>query len=164
MKHLLLSLFILTSLYSCASTSSGVYKKSTDVTNNLINDIPHPWKEISSEGSDFALENSKSKSFFLFNSACRKYEGSNLNALTSSILSGIDDLNIIERKNVFYQEREAVEILASGRLDGVERFFKIITIQKNYCVYDYVLISTNRKNIDADVPALQTFLQRIIIK
>lgn len=156
MKHLFLAIFFLI-LCSCSSTGSGVYKKSTDVSNNLQSNIPYPWKQINAEGSDYALENSSSKSLFLFNSACRKYEGSNLDTLTSSILAGIDDVNIIEKKNVFIQEREAVQVFASGKLDGVERFFKIITIQKNFCIYDYVLISTNKKNIEADTPALQTF-------
>lgn len=119
---------------------------------------------MNAEASDYALENIKTKSFFILNSACRKYEASNLNTLTSSILSGIENLNIIEKKNSFYQGREAAEVVASGTLDGIQRFFRIITIHKNNCIYDYVLISTNRKNIETDTPAFYTFLERIILK
>ncbi|MGZ3807543.1 MAG: hypothetical protein ACXVCE_05615, partial [Bacteriovorax sp.] len=143
MKHILFCTFMI--LFSACS-SEGTYRKSSDTTNTLAKNPPVPWAEISSEGSDYALQNNKTRSIFLFNSACRKYEGSNLNALTSSILAGIEDLNIIEKKTTFYQEREALELIASGSLDGVLRFFKIITIQKNNCIYDYVLISTNQKN------------------
>ncbi len=57
----------------------------------LLSSIPNPWVEISAEGSDYALSNEKTQSIFLFNSACRKYEASNLNVLTSSILSGLDE-------------------------------------------------------------------------
>lgn len=161
MKHILLLSFVL--LYCSCSTDSGLYKKSPSVVNQLSKAPPAPWSEISTEGADFALQNRFSKSLFLFNSACRKYEASNLNSLTSSMLAGIDDLKITERNIVSYQEREAVEVAANGKLDGVLRFFKIVTILKNNCIYDYVLISTNQKNLNTDSPALKLFLQRIIL-
>lgn len=162
--RLLLSLFIILVFVSCSSTETSVYKKSTSVTNNLKNNLPKHWREINPESSDYALENSDTKSLFIFNSACRKYEGSNLSTLTSSILAGINDLKILEKKSSFYQEREAAEVMASGNIDGVERFFKIITIHKNNCIYDYVLISTSHKNLTNDSPSLQYFLTRIMLK
>lgn len=163
MKHIFLILFFIF-LYSCSSSETTNYKKSSDVVNNLKSNVPEPWREINAEASDYALENKKTRSLFILNSACRKYEGSDLGTLTSSILTGIDNLKIIEKKNSFYQQREAAEVIASGTLDGVERYFKIITIHKNNCIYDYVLISTNQKNLTSDVPAFQTFLERIVLK
>lgn len=150
-------------LFSACSTDSGAYKKSESLNNQLSKNIPRPWSEMNTEGSDYALSNPKTKSIFLFNSSCRKYEGSTLSALTSSILTGIEDVKISEKKNVFYQEREAAEVTASGKLDGVLRYFKIVTIQKNNCIYDYVLISTNKKNLELDSVDLKIFLERIIL-
>jgi len=163
MRHVFLILFFIL-LYSCSSSEPTNYKKSGEIINNLKRNIPKPWKEINAEASDYALENSQTKSIFILNSACRKYESSNLNTLTSSILSGIENLNVTERTNAFYQEREAAEVTASGALDGIQRHFKIITIHKNNCIYDYVLISTNQKNLVSDTPALHNFLERIILK
>lgn len=148
---------------TACSSDSGTYKKSTNIVNHLTRNVPRPWSEINSEGSDYALQNNKTKSIFLFNSSCRKYEGSNLNALTSSLLTGIEDVNMTEKKNTVYQEREALEITANGKLDGVARYFKIITLQKNNCIYDYMLISTSAKNLEADSVDLKTFLERIIL-
>jgi hypothetical protein len=163
MRHFYLSFFLLF-LASCSSSESTNYKKSNEIINNLKNNIPNPWKEISAEASDYALENAKTKSLFILNSACRKYESSNLNTLTSSMMTGIENLNITDKHNSFYQEREAAEVTANGTLDGVKRFFKIITIRKNNCIYDYVLISTNDKNLSEDTSALHHFLERIILK
>jgi hypothetical protein len=162
MKHILLLTFIFF-FCSCASTDSGLYKKSSTVVNQLKNEPPAPWSAINAEGSDYALQNKNTKSLFLFNSACRKYEASSLSALTSSMLTGIEDVKITEKNNVFYQDREGVEVAANGKLDGILRFFRIVTIQKNNCIYDYVLISTNQKNLDTDSSALKIFLQRIIL-
>ncbi len=147
---------------SCSSEKNN-YSKSESVSNHISKNIPVPWKQINGEGSDFALANNLTKSIFLFNSSCRKYEGSNLNSLTSSLLSGIDELNIIDRKNIFIQDRDATEVSASGKIDGVQRFLKIITIQKNSCIYDYVLIATNSKNMTNDTAYLNQFLTGIVI-
>lgn len=161
MKYILL---IFTFFLNCScSTDNGLYKKSSSVLNQMSKNPPQPWSEISSDGSDFALQNNNTKSLFLFNSACRKNETSSLKALTSSMLAGIEDVKITESNTTFYQEREAVEVAANGKLDGVLRFFRIVTIQKNNCIYDYVLISTNQNNLNIDFPALKNFIKRIII-
>lgn len=162
MKYILIFSIII--FFTACSSQSGAYKKSTEIDNTLHKSVSAPWVEISAEGSDYALSNKKSHSIFLFNSACRKYEMSNLSTLTSSILSGLEDLKIIYNKNVFYQQREAVEVMASGSLDGVVRFFKIVTIQKNNCIYDYILIATSEKNMELDSPSMDSFLKRIILK
>jgi hypothetical protein len=163
MKKLLPLIFIViaTVLTSCASNDNGRYTKSDHVTNTLEKKIQKPWKEIKSEGSDFALTNTNSNSFFLFNSSCRKFEASNLNTLTASILTGLDNLEIIERASATHQDREAVLVTAKGKLDGITRFFKILTTQKNSCIYDYVLIATNQKNLDTDTADFNSFTQSI---
>lgn len=159
MKNIFLILSLL--IISSCSSDGGAYKKSDRVDNQLSSNVPKPWSKLSSEGSDYALQNKKSKSIFLFNSSCRKFEGSSLEALTSSMLTGIEDLQVTEKKDAFYQDRDAVEVTANGKLDGITRFFKIVTIQKNNCIYDYVLIATNAKNLSADTADLKTFLERI---
>lgn len=161
MKKITLLFIIL--IFSACSSDSGTYKKSDNIVNHLTKNIPRPWSEISSEGSDYALQNNKTKSIFLFNSSCRKYEGSTLNALTTSILTGIEDVKITEKKNIFHQDREAAEVSANGKIDGISRYFKIITVQKNNCIYDYVLISTTPKNLEADSVDLKVFSERIIL-
>lgn len=163
MKVLFLIMMFLTVSACSSNTDSGVYKKSENIDNRLSRSIPELWKEISSEGSDYALQKITSNSIFLFNSSCRKFEGSSLNALTGSILTGLDDLIIEEKKESFYQGREAVEVTANGKLDGITRYFKIITILKNNCIYDYVLIATNQSNLQNDSADLKSFLERIII-
>ena len=159
---ILFFIIIIIAIASCSSERNN-YSKSESVTNHIAKNIPTPWKQISGEGSDFALTNNATKSIFLFNSSCRKYEGSNLNSLTTSLLTGIDDLNINERKSIFIQERDASEISLSGKIDGVQRFLKIITVQKNSCIYDFVLIATNAKNLSGDSSYLNQFLTGIVI-
>lgn len=161
----LLMLFSLL-LISCSSSEidDGVYSKSTTVELNTKSLSKAPWSEVQNDGSDLALLNSKTKSYFLFNSACRKYESSNLNSLTASILSGISDLVYIEKANTTHQDREAMLIIAEGNIDGVSRFFQVLTTQKNNCIYDYALIANSKKNLELDAISFKKFINLIKLK
>ncbi len=160
MKKYLVLLFLLVSC-SSSETDNGVYTKSTSIVNTIKSVLKKPWSESKTEGSDYALANSKTKSYFLINSACRKFEASNLNSLTAAILSGINDLSYLDKVKMTYEDRDAMLVTAKGSIDGVTRFFKILTVQKNNCIYDIALISTNQKNLDADTNDFNLFLKNI---
>ncbi len=160
MKNILLIIFI-TVLSACSSADNGVYTKSTFVENGLKKNKPKSWKEVDNQGSDYALLNTKSDSFFVFNSACRKFDPSNLPTLTNSILSGINDVEIINKTNTEHQGREAVLVTAKGSMDGISRHFRILTTQKNNCIYDYALISVDAKTLEADTPDFNSFTQQL---
>lgn len=158
MKNILLIIFI-TVLSACSSADNGVYTKSTFVENGLKKNKPKSWKEVDNQGSDYALLNTKSDSFFVFNSACRKFDPSNLPTLTNSILSGINDVEIINKTNTEHQGREAVLVTAKGSMDGISRYFRILTTQKNNCIYDYALISTTEAHLNTDTKDFNNFIQ-----
>jgi hypothetical protein len=159
---IIFSLFIISSCGLFSSNENGAYTKSVSFQNNIEKNIPKNWEKLKSEGSDFALYNTKTKSTFVLNTACRKSENSSLNALTSSILTGIDDLVIIYKKSLTLHEREAQELRVEGKVDGVKTYFNIITLQKNYCIYDLVLISSNLKKLDLDYKNYKKFVDGII--
>lgn len=161
-KILFLFIFILASC-SSSETDSGAYTKSTTVENRLSKKIPAPWIEVKNEGSDLALNNKTTGSFFIFNSACRKYDPSNLPTLTNSLLTGINNLEIIEKSMITHQDRDASLVIAKGSIDGVERFFRLLTTQKNNCIYDFALIATNKKNLEKDTIAFNNFIQLLIL-
>jgi hypothetical protein len=159
MKKTLLLIFI-TVLSACSSSeNNGSYLKSKTVENNLSKAIKKPWFRIDSEGSDLAFNNKKTKSIFIFNSACRKFDPSNLPSLTNSILTGIDNVEILEKTMTTHQEREAVVIVAKGSVDGIDRYFRILTTQKNNCIYDHALIATSEINLKKDTPTFNNFIQ-----
>lgn len=161
-KFLLLLLLILVSC-SSSETDSGAYTKSISVENRLSKKIPAPWVEVKNEGSDLALNNKSTKSFFIFNSACRKFDPSNLPTLTNSLLAGINNLEVIEKSTITHQEREALLVIAKGSIDGVDRYFRLLTTQKNNCIYDFALIATTKKNLEKDTNSFNNFIQLLIL-
>jgi len=158
MKKLLLMLFIVT---ACSSTDNGAYSKSSSVQDDLSKTVTLPWKIVDNEGSDLALNNQATNSFFLFNSACRKFESSNLSVLTNSILTGIEKVEYINKESTTHQDRDANVVIAKGSMDGIERFFHIMTTQKNNCIYDFALISTSMDNLKKDTPSFEKFVQQL---
>ena len=159
MKKLLFLTFI-TVLSACSSNeNNGAYTKSKLVENNLSKNVKSPWKEIANEGSDLAFNNKNTNSFFIFNSACRKFDPSNLPTLTNSILTGIDNVEIMEKASTIHQDREAVLVVAKGTVDGIARYFRILTTQKNNCIYDYALISTSHALLIKDTADFNNFIQ-----
>jgi hypothetical protein len=165
MKILILLTFTLI-LNGCSlitPTESGNYKKSLTVSNNLSGHLPSAWTQISNESADFAILNNLTHSVFLFNSACRKFEASDLNSLVSSMLTGVEIVKTIEKKFISYQNRDAIDMTVLGKVDGIERYFHLLTTNKNNCIYDFVLISTNEKYLNEDGHYFQDFIQRIKI-
>lgn len=159
MKKILLFILI-TVLSACSSSeNNGAYSKSTLVENNLSRAIKSPWKQIDSEGSDLAFSNTKSNSIFIFNSACRKFDPNNLPTLTNAILTGIDNLEILEKTTTTHQDRDAVMVVAKGNVDGITRYFRVLTTQKNNCIYDHALISTTEVNLNNDTKDFNNFVQ-----
>ena len=151
--------FIFILITACSSTDNGAYTKSTSVQNQLTASLKSPWLQVDDEGSDLALNNKSTKSFFLFNSACRKFESSNLSVLTNSMLTGIDNVDYISKEKATHQGRDANLVIAKGSIDGVQRFFRIMTTQKNNCIYDFALISTNISNLTKDTLDFNKFIQ-----
>lgn len=156
-----LFLILLTVLYACSSADNGVYTKSDTVNNGLKKNLPKHWREVGNEGSDYALQNNQSNTFFIFNSACRKFDPSNLPTLTNSIMAGINNVEIIEKLMTEHQGREAVLLTAKGSMDGITRYFKVLTTQKNNCIYDYALIATDAKNLERDTKDFNNFTQQL---
>ncbi len=163
-KLLILStLIIISSCSFFSSNESSTYTKSQFVNNTVINGYKN-WKVVKNEGADFALLNSVTNNIFLFNSACRKFEASNLSTLTSSLLTGIESIVISKKEIIQLFDREALAIVANGKVDGVKTYFSIITLQKNSCIYDYALISSKEKKLEKDLEEFNLLIKKVIIK
>jgi hypothetical protein len=162
-KLIIVLTLLLSSCSLLSSNDNGAYVKSKNYLNEIQKSIHSPWEEVKGEGADFAMTNKKTSSTFLINSSCRKNEQSSLNALSSSLLNGIENISIISKNVLSFEDREAQEIRFSGSVDGVKTFINIMTVQKNYCIYDFVLISKNIKKLDIDYSTFKSFLEKVKI-
>lgn len=166
MGHSKILVFIFVALTSScsffSSTESSTYTKSASITNQIPTGYKN-WKVVKSEGADFALQNKATNNIFLVNSSCRKFESSNLNTLTSSMLSGIESMEISKKEVINLYDRDALSLLGSGKVDGVKTFFSTVTLQKNSCIYDYALISSKQKSLEKDLADFKEMILKVKI-
>src|SRR5690606_4256610 len=72
-------------------------------------------------------------------SQCEKFSDSPLAALTSQMLVGMGDYQVVSQKPLALGGREALVSEVNTKLDGVYRYLKIMVLRKNRCVFDAVL-------------------------
>lgn len=129
---------------------NGVYTKSKNIKSNY--NIPL-WKMNSKqENADLVFEKNKTGSLIIVNSNCRKNNLSSLQSLKASLLAGIDNFNLDEEKKITLHERDALEVTFNGSLDGVKRFMTLTIFQRDFCIYDMILISKKKESHKKDLP------------
>jgi hypothetical protein len=102
------------------------------------------WEKTEPDTSDHAYLNPDSGSYFIINSLCKKYQNASLGKLSSSIISGISNLKISDKKTLLIHNREGIVLVGEGKLDGVVFKLKILTFQKDRCTYDFALLSPGK--------------------
>lgn len=144
-------------MFSSAPTNN----KSSKIS---INFNAKNWVQVDSDQSDFAYKNIKSNSFLIINSNCKKYIANSLKGLTATMLSNITDLTIEKQTTHILKKREALSTYASGKVDGIKTHLVIITIKKNRCIYDFILISASKDSMAMDNSALMELINNSSIQ
>jgi hypothetical protein len=96
------------------------------------------WKKIHLSGADIAWFDPQHGSTILVNSQCKKERDLPLKALTVELLLGLTEQRILEQQLLPWSNREALETVATAKLDGVPRKLKMFVLKKNGCVFDIV--------------------------
>lgn len=160
MRFLVFSIIIcLPFLSSCSffgsSDDNGVYTKSPFIKSNYV---LNNWKTSSKQkGADLVLEKKKSQSLIVLNSNCRKNQFTSLENLKTSLMNGIENVEVIDEKATTLHDREAIESSFSGSVDGVKRFMKLVVFQRDNCIYDIFLISSSLKKFESDQKDFEKF-------
>lgn len=121
-------------------------------------DFPH-WIQLPEKDADRVYGNSKTGSIIFINSLCKKYTSANLEDVSSNLFGGIVDLEVKEKQNVIYQDREAIDTYAVGKMDGVVVHLKLRTLKRNHCTYDFSLVMP-LKTIDQDFNTFKEMLEK----
>ena len=124
------------------------------------------WTQISPDLADLAYLNNATGSIITSNSQCKKYEKSTLDQLADNVVrgSGLEGIEVIEKKETTFSERDAIDMTVQGKIDGIKSFIRLLTLKKNRCVYDFTLISNSEKSFRRDQKNFEAFLKTVTIK
>jgi hypothetical protein len=97
------------------------------------------WRELRLETANVAWYNDALRASLLVNSNCDGVGDAPLEGLTSDLLMGMTEREILSQERRPASRREALESVATAKLDGVPRKLMLFVLKKDACVYDIVL-------------------------
>lgn len=97
------------------------------------------WSSLKLEAANVAWYNAALSASLMVNSHCDGVKDAPLAGLTEDLLIGITDREVVSQQLKPWAGREALETIAAGKLDGVERKLALFVLKKDGCVYDVVL-------------------------
>ena len=159
---LIISSLILFFLTACVSVNIGKSKtiKSDQMQFQSPNKI---FEKITTSEFDLAWRNQKTGNTIAVLSECGHSNNYNLNQLTTSALSALNNLKLIEEKELIYNDRAAIETMATGWIDGISVKMKTIVLQKNACDYTVSYLGVE-KNFDQNLSDFNSFLSDFKIR
>lgn len=140
---LLLIQFALTNI-SCVSISmqKNNSRKSEDV--KYEKPFQSQYEEIETNLVDKSWRHTRTGNTISYLSDCGGDSDPSLKNIFQGIISDIENVEIIEESDVFYNSREAYHTLVQGNIDGVLTRFELMIFKKNSCTYilTYTAVAT----------------------
>ncbi len=121
-----------------------------------------PFRASHSLNSDKIWESSQTANTISYYSSCSENEPSLKSSLTSS-LQGLENFKIISQNNINFNEREAIESVVDGELEGVPVKLKIVVFKKNSCSYHVTYVSL-KENFNKEVAQFDKFKSSFLVK
>lgn len=162
-KYSIILPLILMMCASCSLLIGGGGSSDVKSENLRINFLSSNWNPITPDTADYAVQNPISGSVITANSMCKKYDSTSLKHLTINILSGVESVQVLSTEHSKFSGRDSLHTAIKGKLDGVQTYMDIVTVRKNRCVYDFILISPNRKTFERDQVSFKEFLTKVDI-
>ncbi len=96
------------------------------------------WREVRLEGTNVVWHHADLAAGILVNSHCEGVGDSPLEGLTNELLMGTTEREVLSQVVKPFSGREALETIATAKLDGVLRKRAMFVLKKDGCVYDVV--------------------------
>lgn len=98
------------------------------------------WDRLKLDTANVAWFNPALSASLMANSHCDGVKDAPLTGLTEDLLIGITDRAVVSQQPRPWARREALETIATGKLDGVDRKLALFVLKKDGCVYDFMYI------------------------
>lgn len=131
--------FFLCSLSCTITKLNGAYVVKKRHAQFRVVALPDTWEKKGFRNADLFFEHKSDDASIYVSVQCEKFSDSPLEALLAQMLVEFGRYEIISQQRVALAEREALVAEVKVKLDGVDRFLKIMVLRKNRCLFDAVL-------------------------
>lgn len=171
MRHKLLKFLVVIGLIGMGLGCFGGVKKTGKVTgykngrvltksgSYQVGELPPLWQRFKLGKALVAFRNDPLQSTISTDSFCdQAYNDSSLKNLTRHLFAGLHDLKVIQEKPFMLDDRGALRTLIKAKLDGLSVMVDIVIVKKNWCLFDFYLVSAPEKYLEAS-KAFETFFE-----
>jgi hypothetical protein len=155
-----MKLILITILFfsgGCVSVQIGP-KKSQSAKNIKFKAPPESFVAIDSEDIDHGWKNGLNNTSISFRSVCNDGVDPTLDSIQQSLLVGLEGAQIQRSQRVPFNDREALNSVVTGKMDGILTKLEFMILKKNNCTYTISYIALE-KTFDRDVGIFKNFLR-----
>lgn len=147
----------LIALNSCVSVKLGENFQSSAKKNFTFTEPNQPFVKVDLDQADEAWQSSKTGNNISIFTDCRP-NSSSLKSLRSSLFGGVEDLIVNEEKTLTFNNREALQSVITGKMEGVPVKINILIFKKNECVYNITYVALTER-YEKEIPIFKKFLE-----
>lgn len=137
---LLMSAAVAGSACSTSHFDGRVFRKG-DVAFRLER-LPPTWRPIEIDDTALAFRDDENAATVAINGRCGKdAEDVPLKSLTQHLFLQFTDRQLEDQELLPLDGREALRTEMTAKLDGVEKYFHVVVLKKDGCVYDFLQIA-----------------------
>jgi hypothetical protein len=136
-------------IFACATTHfDGQVFRQGDVAFRLEH-LPAGWRNIEINDTALAFRDDENASTVAINGRCGKdAEDVPLRSLTQHLFLQFTDRRLEEQELFPLDGREALRTQMVARLDGVQKYFHVVVLKKDGCVYDFLQIANGPQDTE----------------
>jgi hypothetical protein len=132
-------------LMACSSFVSKPTKPKKD--KNLYVHFQHDsWDKTDPKESDFAWVERNLGDVMIVNSFCDEFQSFTLETLALKTFTNYENFKPLGKNSLMWNGREAFEMEAEAKLDGVTVLFHIRNYRRDHCYYDFLLITPRARS------------------
>jgi hypothetical protein len=120
--------------------------------------IPEHWRRIDVSDAALAFRDDSQAATVAVHGRCgRDAEDVPLEALTQHLFLEFTERQMESRERLMLDGREALSTKLVAKLDGVPKYFHVVVLKKNTCVYDFAQIAAAEQDHEAFLQFVRGF-------
>lgn len=144
MKYTIGILFLIFILSGCVSVNVAA-KKAKKSDSYVLKSPQVPFEQLKTESADLAWKSKKTNNIISLQSECNSEQETSLQNIANSAYNAFSDYKTEQENVIEYNQREALQTLVAGKVDGVPVKMKSYFFKKNECIYTITYFGTPQK-------------------
>ena len=108
-----------------------------------VGSLPPEWQRVKLDRAMVAFYSPDLKSTISTDSFCdQAFNDSSLDSLTRHLFPGLQDTKVIDQQTMTLSDRGGLQTVMSASLDGVPVMLNLVVVKKDWCLFDFFLVSS----------------------